>query len=319
MTKPMFRRTALLALLAMLMLASPGLTAAQDATPPPGSESELSPQLPTVNLPTLNEMNYTYEIESVWNGSGGTPQELPVYLFEPTIYTEEDVARIAEELGVEGEISSQGEGSFSISGNGSIFTSPGLLQYVSAAEPGDGDLPGDSEAIAFAHDWLRTTGLLPANIGEGEVLATIETPARKIIGFQPTMPSPLLSSTPGITVTVGPGGAVIEARINWADISEGELYRLRPVQDAFAVVASRQSYVQATLPADQFPQGATVSGTATYTSVSVAYASSGVPGETQYLQPVYVFEGTLDPDEGDGTHDIVAYVPGIVTGLEPVG
>ena len=27
------------------------------------------------------------------------PQELPVYLFEPTLYTEEDVARIAEELG----------------------------------------------------------------------------------------------------------------------------------------------------------------------------------------------------------------------------
>lgn len=312
-------RTALIALLTVLLLAMPRASFAQDGTPPPGDESELAPQLPPVDLPTLNEMNYRFELESVWTGSAGTPAELPVYLFDPIIYTEEDVARIAEELGVEGEITSQGEGSYSVSGNGSIFTTPGLLQFISAAEPPEENLPSDTEAVALAHEWLRTTGLLPANIGEGEVLATIETPARKIVGFQPTTPSPLLSSTPGITVTIGPGGTVIEARINWAEITESDVYLLRPAEDAFAQVASRQSYINATLPADEFPQGSTISGTATYDSVSIAYASSGVPGETQFLQPVYVFEGSLDTEEGDGPFDIVAYVPAIVTGLEPVG
>lgn len=314
-----FARTALVALLTVLLLAMPSLSVAQGGTPSPGDESELAPQLPTVDLPTLNEMNYRFELESVWTGSAGTPAELPVYLFEPIVYTEEDVARIAEELGVEGEITSQGAGSYSVSGNGSIFTTPGLLQYVSAVEPPDEDLPSNAEAVALAHEWLRTTGLLPANIGEGEVLATIETPARKIVGFQPATPSPLLSSTPGITVTIGPDATVIEARINWAEITESDVYLLRPVEDAFAQVASRQSYINATLPADQFPQGSTISGTATYDSVSIAYASSGVPGETQFLQPVYVFEGSVDVAEAEGTFDIVAYVPAIVTGLEPVG
>lgn len=319
MNPTLLARVALYALLALLLALPTSSATAQDATEEPIDDSELAPQLPPVDLPTMNEMNYRFEVDATWSGSAGTPAEMPVYRFQPVIYSEEEVLQIAEELSVEGEVSAQGEGSFSITGDGSIFTTPGLLQYVSAAGVGDEDLPGDAEAVAFARDWLRTTSLLPPNIDEGEVLARIDAPARKIVGFQPSSPTPLLSSTPGITVTIGPAGTVIEARINWAEITEGDVYRLRTVEDAFAVVESRQSYLDVSLPADDFPQGTTVNGTASFDRVSIAYSSSGVPGETQYLQPVYVFEGSLDIADTDGTFEIIAYVPAIVTGLEPVG
>ncbi|MDQ4044860.1 MAG: hypothetical protein M3173_05360, partial [Chloroflexota bacterium] len=65
-------RTALIALLTVLLLAMPRACFAQDGTPPPGDESELAPQLPPVDLPTLNEMNYRFELESVWTGTAGT-------------------------------------------------------------------------------------------------------------------------------------------------------------------------------------------------------------------------------------------------------
>lgn len=283
------------------------------------AESELAPQLPPVDLPTMNAMGYVFEIDSVWEGSANTPQDLPVYAFTPPIYTEEQVAQIADTLGVDGEIESQGEGTFTVTGNGSIYTTPGLLQFVSAVEAPDEDIPGDNEAVAFARDWLRISGLLPANSNDGAVIATIDTPSRKIVEFKPATPSNLLSATPSITVTIGPGGTVLEARISWASISEDDTYRLRSVEDAFNQITSRLSYLDVTLPEDQFPQGSTVTGTSSYDTVSIAYSISGAPGGAQYLQPVYVFEGTYSPEDSDDRYDIVAYVPAIVTSLQPVG
>ncbi|HYH11762.1 MAG TPA: hypothetical protein VD789_05335 [Thermomicrobiales bacterium] len=311
---------AIILALALVPSAIPGAVA-QDATQEPqgDAESELAPQLPPVDLPTMNAMGYVFELDSSWEGTAGTPEELPVHEFSPTTYTEEQVTEIAESLGIDGEIESQGEGTFAVAGNGSLFTTPGLLQYVSGEEAPDEEMPDDDAAVAFARDWLRTSGLLPANSDDGAVIATIENPARKIVEFKPASPSPLLSSTPGLTVTVGPGGAVLEARVSWASMNQGDVYRLRPVDDAFNQIATRLSYLDVTLPEDQFPQGSTITGTATYDTVSIAYSTSGVQGEMQFIQPVYVFEGTVTPEGSEESYDIVAYVPAIVTSLQPVG
>jgi hypothetical protein len=315
---PVFR-LALLAF-ALLLSAIPIGATAQDGTPAPGSETELAPQLPAVLLPTMNEMSYTFEIESSWNGSGSTPAELPVYQFSGKTYTEDEVKQIAETLDVGDEVTSQGEGTFTVTGNGSLYTTPGMLQYVSGAEADEeAEMPSDESAIAAAREWLRSTNLLPANIGEGEIAARIDSPARLVVAFKPSNPAPLLSTTPGITVTVGPGNQVLEGRISWADISEGDMYRLRGQEDAFSMVASRQSYLDLKLPQEQFPQGTVVNGSAAYESVSIAWTTSGGQGEAQYLQPVYVFSGTFTPAEGEDTYPITAYVPAIVTGLQPVG
>jgi hypothetical protein len=91
------------------------------------------------------------------------------------------------------------------------------------------------------------------------------------------------------------------------------------VEDAFTVVESRQSYLDVSLPIETFPQGAAITGTASYDEVSIAYTTSGTVGETQYLQPVYVFTGNLTPEGSDETFEITALVPAIVTELQPVG
>lgn len=322
MTRTPAIRMALMAM-ALLLSAIPmgaGTAAAQDGTPPPGGDSEIAPQLPVVDLPTMNAMGYRFELDSSWNGSGSTPADLPVYEFTGKTYTEDEVRQVAERLEVGDELTSQGEGTFTVTGNGSIYTTPGMLQYVSGAElDGEAELPSDESAIAAAREWLRTANLLPANIGDGEIAARIDSPARLVVAFTPANPSPLLSSTPGITVTIGPGNTVLEARLAWADINQGDVYRLRGEEDAFSMVATRQSYLDLTLPQEQFPQGSTITGTARYDSVTIAWASSGVMGNPQYLQPVYVFTGTYTPAEGDGSYPITAYVPAIITGLEPVG
>jgi hypothetical protein len=315
-------RTTFVAILLLLAALPIGMrpAAAQDATAPASGETELAPQLPAVDLPTMNEMSYTFEIDSAWDGSGNTPAELPVYQFTGKTYTEDEVKAIADTLKIGGDVSSQGEGTYTVTGDGSLYTTPGMLQYVSGAKVDESaKVPSDQEAIAAGREWLRTTGLSPANIGDGEIVARIDNPARRIVGFKPSNPSPLLSSTPGITVTVGPGGTIVEGRLAWADIAEGDTYRLRGQDDAFSMVASRQSYLDVTLPEDQFPQGTVVKGKASYDQVAIAWTTSGVQGETQYLQPVYVFSGTFTPAEGDGSWDITAYVPAIVTGLQPVG
>jgi hypothetical protein len=293
--------------------------AAQDATAPASGDTELAPQLPAVDLPTMNEMGYTFQVDSAWDGSGSTPQELPIYQYTGKTYTEDEVKAIADTLKIGGDITSQGEGTFTVTGDGSIFTTPGMLQYTSSAEAPDEDVPSDDESIATAREWLRTTKLLPANSGDGTIIARIDSPARKVVSFQPSAPTPILSTTPGVTVTVGPGGTVLEARISWANITEGDMYRLRGEEDAFGMIESRQSYLDLTLPQEDFPQGTVVKGSASYGQVSIAWATSGVQGDAQYLQPVYVLTGTFTAEGSDATYDITAYVPAIVTSLQPVG
>ena len=70
---------------------------------------------------------------------------------------------------------------------------------------------------------------------------------------------------------------------------------------------------------DAGTQDALRTGNAAYDAVSIAWTTSGIVGDTQYLQPVYVFTGTFTPAEAEDTYPITAYVPAIVTGLQPVG
>lgn len=306
-------------LLAIVGSSTPIVTA-QDATPGSGTESELTSPLPIIDLPTMNSQSYTFELASSWQGDAeSVPQEVPIFQVESISYDQEQVAEVADTLGVDGEITEQGEGTYTVEDEGSIYTTPGLLQFVSAVEAPDEALPDDEAAIAYARDWIRISGLMPADIGDGSIVAHIEEPARLIVEFLPANPAPLLSSTPGITVTVGPAGTILESRVSWATITEVETYRLRGVADAFTVIEGRQSYLDVTLPIEQFPQGSTITGTATYDEVSIAYTSSGAMGEAQYLQPVYIFTGTLAPEGSDETYSISAYVPAIVTELQPVG
>lgn len=292
---------------------------AQESTPI-STESELSSQLPAADLPTMNEQSFVFELESSFTGSlANAPTEAPVYELAYTDQTLEAAREIATQLGVEGDVTDQGGGSFAAEGNGDLYVSPGLVQYISAAEVPEGQLPSDEEAIAYGREWLRQTGLLPPNIGEGTVEARVASPARVIVTFQPIEPASILSSYPAITIVMGPNAAILEASFRWADIRAADVYQLRDAESAWQEVAERRAYLQATVPADVFPQGSTIRGTATYESISLAYTTSGVPGETQFLQPVFVFTGELTAEGSSQSFPITAYVPAIVNSQQPVG
>lgn len=327
MTRNISRRSSRLAALVLsgtlVLSAATPILAQDESTPAPDQElsSETTSQLPPADLPTMNQQGFVFEHTSTFDGNfDEVADEAPVYAMQIATYDADRAQAAADQFGIEGDIEQQGEGTFSVSGeNGSLYMTPGLLQFISSQDIPEGDLPGDEEAIAFAREWLRQVGMLPANVGEGRVETRVENPPRVIVTFQPVQPSPILSSTPNITVTLGPQGFILESSNRWADIAQGDMYQLRGTEAAWVEVESKRAYVETMLPADQFETGSTITGTASYTSVSLAYTSSGIPGEQQYLQPVYVFEGTISPEGTDDSFPISSYVPALINSQQPVG
>lgn len=286
----------------------------------PSGNSELATQLPAVDLPTMNSQGFVFELESSYEGKpSGPPADAPIYAMKQQITDADQAKAIAGKLGVEGDLKDEGNGTYSITGKGTLYVTPGLVQYVAPGETPEGGLSSDAEVIAAAREWLRGKELLPANAGEGTIQTKVDAPARAIVLFQPVTPTPLISSIPNVTVTVGAKGTVLEASWRWADVTQADTYQLRPLDQAFAEISSKRAYLQATLPSDKFPDGATIKGKAVYSSVSLAYASSGVPGEQQYLQPVYVFTGKLTPEGSDTAFSVTSYVPALANSNQPVG
>lgn len=305
-----------------LVAASTGQGAvAQDATPPAPGDSEITIQLPAVDLPTMNEQGFVFELESSWSGSFDlVPVEAPVFQLDARLFDQDDVAQLADRLGIEGEVEDQGGGTFAVSTeNGNLFVTPGLEQYVSNAEIPEGEIPDDEQAVAYAREWLRQTQLLPADAGAGAVIVRVDDPPRVIVNIEPIRPENLLSAYPAISVTMGPGASILEASFRWPDVQSGDVYSLRPVDSAWIDVAERRSYLQADVPGDVAEAGETVTGRAVYDEVTIAYAISGIPGETQFLQPVYTFTGALVLEGSDASFPISAFVPALVNSQQPVG
>lgn len=310
----------LLGLVLAFSAAVPAATQDEEATPEPDAESELTAQLPLPDLPTMNEQGYVFELESTFSGDlTSIPQDAPVYGVTVNAPSMDAANAMRDRLDIEGEVEEQGEGTYAADGNGSLFMTDGLTQYISAEDPGDGDLPDDEEAISDAREWLRVNDLLPGNIGEGTIEARVDEASRIIVSFAPVQPEPLLSATPSITVTLGPDSTVLETSLRWASISELDTYQLRGAEQTIQEIQEQRAYVQTELPEDDFPPGEVISGEAEYATVSLAYTSSGTPESGQYLQPVFVFEGEVTPEGSEDTFPITAYVPALINSQEPVG
>lgn len=286
-----------------------------------GSDTETGAELPAADLPSMNEQGHRFELSSTFEGNfDGVPNEAPVYKMELPTFTAEQVTELAGRLDIEGEISDLGGGTFSVqSRTGQLYITQGRVQYISAAAVEDGELPDDEGAISTAREWLRARGLLPGDVGNGTILTRSDSPQRVIVGFQPIQPTPLISSTPIVTVSMGPNGTVVEATNGWAKLSQDVVYQLRGADVAWDEVETRRAWVDAKLPTDTFEPGSTIGGSVVYTQLSLAYTTSGIPGENQYLQPVYVFHGELTPDGTDSRYQVKAYVAALINSNQPVG
>lgn len=293
---------------------------AQETTP--GSdESEIAPQLPVADLPDMNATGYLFNFESSWAGSyDNVPTEAPVIRMDWPTYDPDSVKDLAGKLGIEGDVSDQGDGAFEVSSDsGDMFVNPGLVQYISKADAAEGDLPADDQALAYAREWLRQTSLLPADANNGRIESRIDTPPRVVVSVMPVRPGKLISAYPSISVTLGPSGQVQEAAFRWPNLTAEEVYALRPAPEAWMDIENQLIGVSVDLPSDFADPGATVAGKATFTKAEVAYTTSGNPGQTQYLQPVYVFMGSVRPDGADKDYTATAYVPALVNSQQPVG
>lgn len=284
------------------------------------STNEVTVELPPPDLPTTNEQGYTYDLRmSLKADLDAVTKEAAVYELRRTEPTLADVQELADQLEISGEVKDRGDGTFEASGSGQLFVSADLVQYFSPAETGDGSLPDDEKAIAFGREWLRSAGVLPPDLGDGKVVSRIEETKRVIVLYGPAEPKDVLAAYPSIAVTLGPDGVVIEASMRWANVVRTDIYQLTPARQAWQYVESGQAYIEAELAKADLEPGADVKGRATFSDVSIAYATSGPPGGKQYLQPIFVFTGKMTIEDKDGSFVVRAYVPAIVNNNAPVG
>lgn len=311
------------------MTALPGATTrsamAQDASASPApsgnGSSEVIEQLPPAEIPTGNLRQLNLQLDASLDANlDDAPADADVYSLTIESYTSDEVSKLARSIGIDGKVEDRGNDTYVVSGNGELFVSPQLIQYQSSETPTLADLPKDDDAIAFARDWLRSVGLAPADLGDGTVSSRTEAVGRVSVAFAPTEPATLLTDYPTITVVVGPDGVVLEAGVRWAKIAATERYLLRPAEDAWRQVEAGDAYFEASFNDQNIEDGAKVTGTATYTDVSVAYTTAGAVDGDRYLVPVYVFVGEVEAKSGaTGKSEIRAYVPAIVTDDTPVG
>jgi len=304
---------------------TPRPASAQDGSESPApsgdSSSEVTRQLPPAELPTGNLRQLNLQLDTTLDTDlDDAPTEADVYSLTIEPRTADDVAKLADAVGIEGDVEDRGNDTFVVSGKGELFVSPDLVQFLSSEIPTLADLPNDDDSVDFARDWLRSVGLAPADLGDGVVTSRTEEVGRVSVTFSPTAPTEILVDYPTITVVIGPDGVVLEAGVRWADIAVTERYLLRPAEDAWREVEAGDSYVEAEFNDAELAAGTEVTGEATYTGVSVAYTTAGAVDGERFLVPVYVFTGIVEAKSGaEGKSEIRAYVPAIVTDDTPVG
>ena len=180
---------ALIAALLVILLALPPSgalgTTEPSATPAGGedeeAQSEVTAELPPPDIPTANEQGYTFKLKAGLKVDlDALPKEAAVYELiwpEPTF---DDAQQVADRLRIGGSIEDRGNGIFEASGAGQVFVSADLVQYFSLEDVREGDLPADDEAIAYAREWLRLTGLLPPDLGEARIVGRVEESQRVV-------------------------------------------------------------------------------------------------------------------------------------------
>ena len=225
------------------------------------------------------------------------PQQAPVYQLQPRVWSADDAASLAKSLGITGDVQDQGNGSFRASGNGELYISNSLVQYIapsggaSGTPTSGGELPDNGTLVQTARGWLVEQDLLGASIGPGTVTSRDETNGVAQVQFKPVEPDTLLSAIPSANVTIGSSGAVTEAFVRWPAAMPRSTYGLRSASALWSDASSGRGYIEIN------NGGAAVSGDATITSASLAYTTAGDPGTQQYLVPLVVFSGQVS----DGT------------------
>jgi len=302
--------------------ATPVPTVAPTPTPLVGDYGELpSADIPS-GTPGSGRLQLTYHLNMSLQD---IPQQADVYLLQSREWTLADVQTLAKSLGITGDVQDQGNGSFRVSGNGDLYISNNLVQYIAAGDGGqsgtptaDQSLPGNDALVQTARGWLLQQNLLGASIGPGTVVSRDEKQNIAQVQFKPVEPSDLLSVIPSASVTLNGSGAVTEAYIRWPASMPRSTYGLRSAADLWNDAANGKGYIE--IDDTQLPSGTdALPGDATFTSASLAYTTAGAPETKQYLVPLVVFEGQVTVSGADAPIPIKIYVPAVGAQAAPRG
>lgn len=236
-----------------------------------------------------------------------------VYQLEWPVYSEADVETMAATLGLDGEVETQGDGVFSVSGSeASLFVAPTIIEYGAYSAGSGGPLPSADVAIDAAWSWFAALGVDGVSIGEGSVIAVEENAGLSIVALTPGSPAPNLAPTPSARVKVSAGGVVEEATIVWPSALYGSDYGLRPALDIWDDLRNGNAFVSADLS-----ESGGGTGTMSVTDISIAYTVAGSSWDTQYAVPLVVFGGTATINGVDVY--VSAYVPAVYHQENPLG
>ena len=149
----------------------------------------------------------------------------------------------------------------------------------------------DEAALAAAKKTMTAYGLLPTGIDAGRV--TRPTPDQVVVTFHPASPGALVPQDPMVRVVLGQDGTLKSFYERWPTALTARPAILRDPNIAWAEVTTGGGYLEVdqTIPAD-LPANTVFRGAATVTKVSLGWAP-GATGTTNYLVPLYVFEGTV--------------------------
>lgn len=295
-------------------------TVGPTATPGPGS-SEIAPTLPPPDIPGANQQGYSFKLKAQLKvGFDNVPNQAPVYQLIRSPLSAQDAQSLADQLKIGGKVQERGQGSYVASGTGGqLFVSPDVTQFVSPVKAQTGTFPADSDALSIAREWLRESGMVPPDIGSGQIVSKNDKTGRLVVQFGPVEPDNVLSGYPSVTVSLDAKGQVLEATSRWAVIQRGDLYQLRAPAQVWELVKSGQAYIDADLPGSDYPGGSEIDGTVSYTDISIAYTTAGPPGGQQYLEPIFVFSGQIKPDGSKKSFPLKAYVAALASANSPVG
>jgi hypothetical protein len=241
-----------------------------------------------------------------------------VYLLEWPLYSLDEVAAIAQQLGLFADVVEQGVGVYRVSADsGTLFVSPAEIVFAGAGFDTSGELLDDASALEVAAAWLATSSFAGANADGGSVVSRDDELGRIVVVFRPVEPAPNLAPTPSATLTIGPGGAVLEARIHWPSNLIASEYGLRAPNELWQLMIGGYGV----LDADISGLSATgpLTGTANITDYTIAYTLAGSPANQQYLVPLLVFLGSATIDQTGEVIPVEIAVPSVYHQAGPLG
>lgn len=265
----------------------------EEPTPEPliGDFGALPPaQIVSGGLSRGLTLDYVLDRSSVSAPTTGT-----VYKFIWPEYTADDVATMAANLGVDGDVKVNSSTSYSVVGSSrSLYVRTRSIQY-SNSSAATAPLADDGTLIASAESWLASSGLVSTGVGSGQIIGRNDEADIAVVFVQPANPSPLLAAFPSASITVTGAGVVREANIQWPVDYVGSEYGMRSLSEVWNQVVAGQGAIEADM--SDLSGAGTVSATFTVESIGIAY-SVGSGSEGEFLLPIMVFSGTAVTDDG---------------------